>query len=87
MKRREFLLGAVAAGPAIAMLGRGSPTSRWDRAAYRKRTESRVVVSRADSYESPLIERIVEGIRLCGVNVSGRSVGRPKMNDPSTCTP
>ena len=74
MKRREFLLGAVAAGPAIAMLGGGSPTSRWDRAAYRKRSESRVVVSRADSYESPLIERIVEGIRLCGVNVAGRSV-------------
>lgn len=74
MKRREFLLGAVAAGPAMAMLGGGSPASRWDRAAYRKRTESRVVVSRADSYESPLIERIVEGIRLCGVNVSGRSV-------------
>ena len=74
MKRREFLLGAVAAGPAMAMLGGGSPTSRWDRAAYRKRSESRVVVSRADSYESPLIERIVEGIRLCGVNVSGRSV-------------
>ena len=74
MKRREFLLGAVAAGPAIAMLGEGSPTSRWERAAYRKRPESRVVVSRADSYESPLIERIVEGIRLCGVNVAGRSV-------------
>jgi len=33
-----------------------------------------VVVSRAESYESPLIERIVEGIRLCGVNVAGRSV-------------
>jgi len=74
MKRREFLLGAVAAGPAVAMLGEGSPTSRWERAAYRKRPESRVVVSRADSYESPLIERIVEGIRLCGVNVAGRSV-------------
>ena len=74
MKRREFLLGAVAAGPAMAILGGGSRTSRWDRAAYRKRSESRVVVSRADSYESPLIERIVEGIRLCGVNVSGRSV-------------
>lgn len=74
MKRRQFLLGAAAAGPAVAMLRCSSPTSRWDRAAYRKRPESRVVVSRADSYESPLIERIVEGIRLCGVNVTGRSV-------------
>jgi len=74
MKRREFLLGAVAAGPAMAMLGGGSPTSRWDRTAYRKHSQSRVVVSRADSYEAPLVERIVEGIRLCGVNVSGRSV-------------
>jgi uncharacterized protein (DUF362 family) len=74
MRRRDFLLGAVAAGPTIAMLGGGSPTSQWDRAAYRKRPESRVVVSRADSYESPLIERIIEGIRLCGINVAGRSV-------------
>jgi len=32
------------------------------------------LVSRADSYESPLVERIVEGVRLCGLNVAGRSV-------------
>src|SRR5262245_65454927 len=72
MRRREFLL---AAGPAIAMLGGGSRTSRWNRAAYRKPSASRVVVSRAESYESPLIERIVQGRRLCGVDVDGRSGG------------
>jgi uncharacterized protein (DUF362 family) len=73
MKRRGFLLRSVAA-PAVTMLGGGSAASRWNRAAYRKRSESLVVVSRADSYESPLIERIVEGVRLCGLNVAGRSV-------------
>ena len=73
MKRRDFLLGALAA-PAVAMVGGGFATSRWDRAAYRKRSESRVVVSRVDSYESPLVERIVEGVKLCGLSVTGRSV-------------
>jgi uncharacterized protein (DUF362 family) len=73
MKRRDFLLGALAA-PAVATVGGGSTASRWDRAAYRKRAESRVVVSRAESYESPLVEHIVEGVRLCGLNVAGRSV-------------
>ena len=73
MKRRDFLLGALAA-PALATVGGGAATSRWDRAPYRKRSESRVVVSRVDSYESPLVERIVEGVRLCGLSVTGRSV-------------
>lgn len=73
MKRRDFVLGALVA-PAVGMVGGGSSTSRWDRAAYRKRSESRVVVSRVDSYESPLVERIVEGVSLCGVSVTGRSV-------------
>lgn len=73
MKRRDFLLGAVAAAPAAVLAG-GSTSSRWDRVAYRKRAESRVAVSRADSYESPLVERIVEGVRLCGLSVAGRSV-------------
>ena len=47
MKRRDFLLGALAA-PALATVGGGAATSRWDRAAYRKRSESRVVVSRVE---------------------------------------
>jgi uncharacterized protein (DUF362 family) len=74
VKRRDFLLGALATTPAAAVLGGGSALSRWDGVAYRKCSESRVLVSRADSYESPLVERIVEGVRLCGLNVAGRSV-------------
>ncbi len=73
MKRRHFLLGALAA-PAFAAASGCSTTPRWERAAYRKPAESRVVVSRADDYESPLVERIVEGVKLCGLNVAGRSV-------------
>jgi uncharacterized protein (DUF362 family) len=74
MKRRDFLLGALATAPTAAVMGGASSLTRWDGVAYRKRHESRVVVSRADSYESPLVERIVEGVRLCGVSVAGRSV-------------
>lgn len=73
MNRRRFLLGALAA-PAVAAAGGCSATPRWERTAYRKRAESRVVVSRADSYESPLVDRILEGVRLCGLRVAGRSV-------------
>ena len=74
MKRRDFLLGALATAPTAAVMGGASSLTRWDGVAYRKRHRSRVVVSRADSYESPLVERIVEGVRLCGVSVAGRSV-------------
>ena len=73
MKRRDFLMGALAA-PAVAALSGTSVASKWDRAAYRKQPQSRVVVSRVESYQSPLVERIVEAVRLCGLSVAGRSV-------------
>jgi len=59
--------------PAVAAAG-GCSATRWERAAYRKRPESRVVVSRADGYHAPLVDRILEGVRSCGLGVARRSV-------------
>jgi uncharacterized protein (DUF362 family) len=74
LSRRSFLqsatLGAAAAGGSSAC-GSGP---RWTRAGYLKRSSSRVAILKADTYDGLLTATVMDGIRACGLNVSGKRV-------------
>jgi uncharacterized protein (DUF362 family) len=74
LTRRSFLqsaaLGAAAAGGSSAC----SSAPRWTRAGYLKQSSSRVAILKADTYDGRLTATVVDGIRACGLNVSGRRV-------------
>jgi uncharacterized protein (DUF362 family) len=71
--RRRFLAAGIAASlaPAAAACSRGGS---WERGAYRKRERSRVAILEARSYERPLVDVLLAGIRLFGLAVQGKTV-------------
>lgn len=72
--RRRFVHGGVAAS-ALALGGGGcAPTRLWERAAYRKAPTSLVAILGAESYERPLAETVLDGLRLFDLEVAGRTV-------------
>jgi uncharacterized protein (DUF362 family) len=74
--------GAAVVGGAAgigSLVGCGSPPAEpipdlWNPSAVRKAASSNVAVLRAANYERGLEERVIEGIRLCGLEVRGKRV-------------
>lgn len=73
MDRRRFLQASLMT-PAIGGLPRRSRESRWARSAYRRAPESRVAILAAGSYAHPLVDTVLQGIRLFHLNVQGKRV-------------
>jgi uncharacterized protein (DUF362 family) len=73
LNRREFLLGSVAASAALLEGCRQRPP-RWERDAYRKPNRSQVAVLSAKSYEVPLRDTLISGIKLFGLAVTNKRV-------------
>ncbi len=73
MDRRRFLRGSLMA-PAIGGFAGCSGESRWPRSAYRRPPESRVAILAAGSYAQPLVDTVLQGIRLFHPNVQGKRV-------------
>jgi uncharacterized protein (DUF362 family) len=73
MERRDFL--KLAAGAAVApLLGACESRPRWQQDAYVKPKRSRVAILAADSYEKPLRDTILRGIKLCGLEMRGKRI-------------
>lgn len=73
MDRRRFLLGSLLA-PVTGGLAGCSRDSRWERSAYRRPQESTVAILPVRDYMHPLVDSVLEGIRLCRVPVQGKRV-------------
>ena len=70
MRRRTFMYG-IGAAMATASCSR---SETWSRAAYRRPRESRVAVLKATTYERPLTDVLLAGLRSFGLNVHGKRV-------------
>ncbi len=73
LSRRRFLEGSVAASIAAATPACSRPAP-WKKSAYRKPSSSRVAILEAPRYEMPLTNIVVDGIKLCGLSVRGKTV-------------
>jgi len=71
LHRRRFLKSAAAA--ALGSSVGCSLEKKWP-AAFRKAPSSRVAIVKAASYEGNLVETILDGIKLCGLEVAGKRV-------------
>ncbi len=71
LDRRQFIAGAIAA--ALPLSG-CSTRPRWERSAYRKSERSRVAVLRADSYDAPLTDTVLAGLKLFGLALDGKTI-------------
>jgi uncharacterized protein (DUF362 family) len=76
MDRRSFLKGALTAALAPGLSGcrRHGDEVRWTRDAYRKEPRSRIAVLQAKDYTANLTDKILDGIGLFSLDVSGKSV-------------
>lgn len=80
MDRRTFLKRAAQVGVGAAAIGLGtgiwigSTRKPWDSSAFPPIGSARVAVVRADSYDGPLEELVLDGLRSIGAEVGGRSV-------------
>ncbi len=78
--RRVFLGGLAALAAASSALALSERLrlavlpQKFDRRALRRPAQSRVAVLRAGDYERDLVSPILEGARLCGLDVRGRGV-------------
>ena len=72
LNRRQFLAGSIAASAALVHGCQDSP--RWGRDAYRKTQQSRVAILGAQSYEAPLREILIKGLKLFGLDVGNKRV-------------
>jgi len=73
MRRRDFLKAATLLGM-TSLATRCGRESRWKTGAFRKPKASQVAILKAASYEKNLVGVILEGIKTCGLRVSGRKV-------------
>ncbi|HSF32121.1 MAG TPA: hypothetical protein VLK82_16835, partial [Candidatus Tectomicrobia bacterium] len=71
--RRRFLKSSLVASlfPLIKGCYQSTP---WERAAYRKSNHSRVAILPATSYDMPLKNVVLDGIKLFGLQVHGKTV-------------
>lgn len=70
--RRQFLKSAMAV--ALGTASGCSLEKKWQPSAYRKPKLSRVAIVKAASYEKNLVETILDGIKLCRLEVAGKRV-------------
>lgn len=73
LDRRQFLIGSLAASSSL-LIGGCNQSSPWERAAYRKKGLSQVAILEAKSYEIPLKETVLTGLKLFGLNLQGKRV-------------
>lgn len=73
MRRREFLK-YTALGPLSTTLASCQSTGRWQPVAFRKKSSSRVAILAAKSYDQPLKDVILRGIKLCDLQVTGKRI-------------
>ena len=73
LSRRQFLLGSMAASAAFAEGCRQEPP-HWQQEAFRKPARSQVTMLSAKSYEIPLREVLIRGIKLFGLAVTNKRV-------------
>lgn len=76
ISRRAFLGSAPLAVGAAAMscTREEAPEPTWARDAVLKRSSSRVAVLDAPSYEAPLEDIVLSGLRACGIDTRGRRI-------------
>jgi uncharacterized protein (DUF362 family) len=73
MRRREFLK-YTALGSLSTTLANCQSTGRWQPEAFRKKSSSRVAILTAKGYDQPLKDVILRGIKLCGLQVTGKRI-------------
>jgi len=73
MNRREFLK-ATAAASLFPLLDSCGSSNRWEREAYRKARTSRVAIVAAESYDGPLQDIVLRGLKLFGLDVRGKVI-------------
>ena len=73
MRRRDFLKSS-ALGSLYPILAGCEQPVRWQRAAFRKKTSSRVAILSASRYDQPLKEILLRGLHLCGLDVKGKRI-------------
>lgn len=73
LDRRDFLKYA-AIGSLFPLVANCDQSARWQPQAFRKKNRSRVAVLAAKSYDQPLKDIIVRGIRMFGLEVKGKRI-------------
>lgn len=73
LSRREFLRGSAAAA-VYPLLGSCTEPPRWERDAYRRSANSRVAILGARSYQEPLKDTILRGIKLFQLDLKGKVI-------------
>jgi uncharacterized protein (DUF362 family) len=71
--RRNFIKYS-ALGSLIPFAASCQQKAKWKPEAFRKDNISRVAVLKAASYDIPLRETVIRGIKLCGLEVSGKRI-------------
>ena len=73
LSRREFLRGSAAAA-VYPLLGNCTEPPRWERDTYRRSANSRVAILGARSYEEPLKDTVLRGIKLFQLDLKGKVI-------------
>ena len=73
MRRREFLKYTVL-GSLGASIANCQSSGRWQAEAFRKKSSSRVAILAAKSYDQPLKDVLLRGIKLCGLQITGKRI-------------
>ena len=73
MRRREFLKYTVL-GSLGTTVANCQSSGRWQAEAFRKKSSSRVAILAAKSYDQPLKDVLLRGIKLCGLQVTGKRI-------------
>lgn len=73
MRRRDFLK-YTALGSLSTTLANCQSSGRWQPEAFRKKSSSRVAILAAKTYDQPLKDVILRGIKLCGLQVTGKRI-------------
>ena len=77
LNRRQFVAGSLATSltPLLKGCTRSQPKPPpWEQSAYRKPEHSQVAILEAKSYDSPLQDIILRGLKLFSINVKGKTV-------------
>jgi len=73
MRRRDFLKYTALGSLGTTLAGCQS-SARWQPEAFRKKASSRVAILAAKSYDQPLKDVILRGIKLCALQVTGKRI-------------
>jgi uncharacterized protein (DUF362 family) len=73
ISRRNFLQYS-AFGSVIHLVGGCGQSQRWGSEAFRKQRTSQVAILEALRYDSSLRQIITEGVKLCGLEVRGKTI-------------